>query len=403
MVAMMAALPPERLARLRHRRDRDGRAPRRRTPYRPPVPVPQTAERLLDTIRGHVCRHRGARTIGHVYECDGPDTRIKLCTTNPACPHARRVQVCQRCDHHLPDWPFRPTRSSSPATIGEALERDVLPAGWSGWPHAAAALAGRSDAGIGPNQRHLLYFVYPRKWNGRWQKNVRQLLRRIDLFDGRRVVAVVTDDKTDSVDEVRAAFAGHRCEFLRFANVVNLREVVAWLPLWERVAAFTGPRDYTFFAHAKGVTRSSTSTAHKWTTLMYEANLDYWPVVERLFETYPIVGSLKKNGHRFNRDRRSDWIYVGTFYWVRNRDFFTRDWRSVEQEFWGTEYMPGVLYSSDEAGVVYGEGGDEMAPGTLTRFIPILEGWNEWKSANITHRTGTGTSPESYPADSTST
>jgi len=377
--------------------------PRRIKPYRQPVALPQVPEHLRDTIRGRVCRHRGRHEIGHVYECDGPDTRRKLCTTDPTCQHARGLQVCQRCDDHLPSWPYTPTRSSSPATIADALERDILPPGWSSWPNAPRALAERCAAGVGPSRRHLLYYVYPRRWNGRWQNNVRQLLRRIDLFDGRRVIAIATDDKTDAAADVRAAFDGHRCEFIELTNVPALREVIAWLPLWERVAAFTGPHDYTFFAHAKGVTRASARTAHKWATLMYEACLDYWPVVEQLLQRHPIVGALKKNGHRFNRDRRSEWIYAGTFYWIRNCDFYTRDWRSVEQQWWGTEYMPGVLYSSAEAGVIYGEGGDEMAPSSRVNFARILEGWHEWTSANTMHRTGTGTSPTSCPTDSTST
>lgn len=393
--ALSAKLPPMK------RKERQAKSPRGpRPPYRPPAERKPILEHLLDNIRNRPCRHRGERQpLGIVYECDGPDTRIKLCTTDPACRHARNLQVCQRCDHHLPPWPFTPTRSSSPATIAECLDRGhVMPNGWSGWPNAHRTLAERCAAGIGPNQRHLLYFVYPRSHNGVWQKNIDQLLLRIALFNGRRVMAIASDDKADPAGMVRESVAGHGFEFIDVPNTPKLREVIAWLPLWERVAGCTGPNDYTFFAHAKGVTRDRMRTAHAWTTLMYEANLDYWPVVERLLQTHPIAGALKKLGHKFNRSKLSQWIYAGTFYWVRNRDFFARDWRSVEQEWWGTEYYPGVLFSVEEGGVIYGEGGDEMAPSNRENFIRIAKGFNEWKSANTHNRIDIGSLTGACPS-----
>src|SRR6185436_2968273 len=70
----------------------------------------------------------------------------------------------------------------------------------------------------GPVRRNLIYHVYPVRGNGVWQWNVAELLKRISLFNGKRVVAVATDEATDGLDEVKAAFANHAVEFIHVRN-----------------------------------------------------------------------------------------------------------------------------------------------------------------------------------------
>ena len=48
----------------------------------------------------------------------------------------------------------------------------------------------------------------PSKTTGNGNSTSANFSRRIDQFNGQRIVSVVTDDKTDPVDDVRRAFRG---------------------------------------------------------------------------------------------------------------------------------------------------------------------------------------------------
>ena len=222
----------------------------------------------------------------------------------------------------------------------------------------------------GPVVRNLVYHVAPVSGNGVWQKNVAQLLRRIDLFNGRRVVAVVAgrakrlDYKAefdlDPPRMVREAFAGHVREFIELPNDPNLREVATFLPLMERVAT-AGRPEITFYAHAKGVTRPVNSgvTVHRWTEILYETCLDYPGMVEAQLAHRPVAGSFKKVGRMFDGSA-SAFHYSGGFYWLRNSLAFTRDWRRVDRRWWGSEAWPGLHFRPEEAGCLFHMGGVEM-------------------------------------------
>lgn len=269
--------------------------------------------------------------------------------------------------------PFDP----APGLYDEALRRARTP-------------AAQLSAGGPEESRHLLYYVWPRRGNGVWQLNLDQLLARIRLFGGRKVVAVATSADADDPGAVRDYLAGSGCEVFTITNDPALREVAAWDALWERVMGRTGPGDATFFGHAKGVTKPVNPgvTVHEWASVMYECNLDYWPIVASQLQVHPIVGTFKKVGQGFQRSG-SAWHYSGTFYWVRNADFFSRDWRGgIDRTWWGTEAYPGRAYAQEEGGITFGRGIvpklDLYTRATWDRIRPSLE---TWRRANAGNRT----------------
>lgn len=244
-------------------------------------------------------------------------------------------------------------------------------------------------ATAGPPVRHLAYYVWPVKGNGIWQLNLDRLLLRAGLFNGRKLVAVATSANADEPHAVRD-YLGGEFEVFGIPNSPFLRETVAWEPLWDRLADRTGAGDATFFAHAKGVTKDVNPgvTVHEWAAVMYETNLDYWPVVASVLARNPIAGSLKKYGEGFGTPR-SLWHYSGSFYWVRNQDFFARDWRGlVDRTWWGTEAYPGVAYEQSEGGIIFGRGSvpalNLYVWDTWDRLRPDLA---EWRRANTGNRT----------------
>ena len=205
--------------------------------------------------------------------------------------------------------------------------------------------------------RHVTFHVYPVKGFGAWQWNCDHLLRNADLFNGRRIVSIVTDDTTDSAEEVQRYLGGFTDEFIVMPNNPRLREVATWLPMLFKLTDFNSESDVTFACHAKGVRHkinadNSGSTLFRWTEAMW-STCSNWDIVRPLLEKHATAGSFR----RFNTITRGfgQWHYSGTFYWWRNRDAFRRNWRYLPQGFFGTEAWPGLLFSKEESAVVFGD------------------------------------------------
>lgn len=232
--------------------------------------------------------------------------------------------------------------------------------------------------------RHLLYHIYPCKGDV-WKRNLDQLRTRLGLFNGRRVIAVATDSKIDSLEAVQAYFDGERVDqWIAVANNPKRREVETWPLLWEQVAGLPG---CTFYGHAKGVTRPVKDgvMVHRWAEVLYEACLDYWPVVEDLLAQFPIAGCFQKIGPVFAKSR-SQWHYSGSFYWVRN-DLIGERWKTIDQIKWGVESWPGVHWDKEQAGVIFAR--DEAPKLDLYRkktWERIEAGYANWKARNEAKR-----------------
>ncbi|MDE2010457.1 MAG: hypothetical protein KGJ09_10355, partial [Candidatus Omnitrophica bacterium] len=171
----------------------------------------------------------------------------------------------------------------------------------------------------GPVKRHLLYHVYPsngQKNRGIWQANVRQLFDsgRFEQFSTAHV-AVAVDGNTDSVEDVRQAFADSPIPVAikEFPNDPGLREVVSHNWLWSQVPK--GKNDLTFWGHTKGVTHSvAHKTVHQWARMMYDSMLDYPGIVEDQLRNLACTGAFKKLGAGWNlRESKSQWHYTGSF------------------------------------------------------------------------------------------
>ncbi len=230
-----------------------------------------------------------------------------------------------------------------------------------------------------PTTRHLLYHVYPVSGNGMWQWNVDELVKRIALFNGRRVVAVAIDPPKgresdyrgkdapdnyrdipgcDSFGAVMERFGPHAkdIEFVRVQNDPKLREVATFLPLFDRLSSRVSPGECFLYAQAKGVSRPLGHIAKRWTEALLETLLDYWPVVSNSLTQHPVTGSFKKKGRGWPRTQSdSNWHYSGSWFWCRNRELFTKlDWRKIDQFWSGIEPYPSQHFGR-ESGCVFHE------------------------------------------------
>ncbi len=240
-----------------------------------------------------------------------------------------------------------------------------------------------SDAVGEITKRNLLMHVMPSGDPGIWQNAVESVRLHIDLFNGKRVVAIATDDKSASSSVVRQWLEGCGCTFAEYKNNATLREVVSLLDMLAEVES-DDPHEATFYCHSKGVTRPLESTAHRWREVMYETCLN-WDAVQESLTTKPLTGTFKKMGAGFTGST-SDWHYSGTFWWFRNRDLFQRKWQKVDLKWWGAESYPSLVFAPEEAGCLLKEG-------TVRKFDlynqdywssviePAFEGWKRGRTA----------------------
>lgn len=230
--------------------------------------------------------------------------------------------------------------------------------------------------------RHLTYHVWPVRERGTWQHNIDQLLKRIDLFNGRRIMGIATGPGAEPAEAVKEYVAGHGFEFVVLSNSRKLREVVTWLPMLELLEPHARePGNVVFSAHAKGVRHAAKpdddgSTVHRWATAMYDVLLDSWDDVRAALDSHPFVGLFKRT-NAFRTPSNNVWHYSGTFFWWRADVIFRRNWRRVDRRFYGVESWPGLMAKREEGACLLGnEPGDLYLPQTWERIQKELNEWN---------------------------
>jgi hypothetical protein len=232
--------------------------------------------------------------------------------------------------------------------------------------------------------RNFQMHIWPTA-NGAWRWNCDEVMRRAGLFNGRRIVAIATDKSSCSADEVKEYLNGFTDDFIVVANNPQLREVVSWIQLLDRQYSLD-PREVTFSCHSK-ISRhdvsaeDDNSTLYRWTSVMYETTLDHWDLVQEQLSTKAITGSFKRYG-MFGTPRNHRWHYSGTFYWFRNRDVFQRDWKKVDQKFFGTEAYPGLLFHQEDAGCLFLDNTKDLYKLDYwnSEIQPALERWRSERS-----------------------
>jgi hypothetical protein len=218
--------------------------------------------------------------------------------------------------------------------------------------------------------RNLIYHIWPRKGNGVWQWNVRQLIERIEQFDGVRSIGVVLDATTDSIEDVRAMFSGHRIDHWIVENnnpdygeMVTIRQLLNTLPKDQGI---------TFYAHSKGARYEHAELIKEWARIGYSASLD-WPYwVASVLEEHPCAGP-------FFRTDSTGWYYSGTFFWFRNQDVFARPNAYPDGgNRWGVEMWLRNLFSREEAGRLIGnQVGHLYDPNALAPVQRMHDWWKK--------------------------
>lgn len=206
--------------------------------------------------------------------------------------------------------------------------------------------------------RNLMMYIYPIAQHEVWRWNIEQIRQRMHVFNGKRVVAVMTDGASNTVEEVQAAFCDERID----AWVVGQNDPARWemqgLPRMMEYIYSCDPNEITFYCHAKGVQGPAHVTdplLHeqpriKWATAMYSACLDDMPFVEKQLEAHTFAGAFKRRMIHGEPPYRSSWHFAGTFYWFRNARLFSLpNWHHFDHQWYGAETYPGQLVGWGQA------------------------------------------------------
>lgn len=198
-------------------------------------------------------------------------------------------------------------------------------------------------------RRHLMYHLWPVR-GSTWRWNVQQLLQRIELFNGRRLIGIVIDDRSESAKTVMALFAGHGCEFVVRAN--GPAGEATTFPLMLQMLQTESRQDVAFYAHAKGVKYEPQfpPAVRHWAEVQYQVMLDHWGAVRAQLETHAMTGLLRRVGRFANHQRLGDWHYSGTFFWLRHDAVFARPWQQIPAFYGAVEAWPGMMFAQHETG-----------------------------------------------------
>lgn len=195
--------------------------------------------------------------------------------------------------------------------------------------------------------RNLLFHMYPKK-GSIWPWHVERLLEYKDAWNGRKIVTIALDKESEGQKTVQDAIAPLGAEIFIGDNDPLLGETKFFI---ERLGLLESlnPDEATFYAHSKGVTRRKglLAASKAWTKAMYTLNLESIQAVESALYRHGMVGCFRhaiKHGGSFR-------CYAGTFFWIRHRNLFSKNWRKIRRNsIYGVEGYPGLHFRWEELG-----------------------------------------------------
>lgn len=292
---------------------------------------------------------------GHVENLNGPEAKISEPSSQAERRH--RLQACKHCDKQFGSHRCSLIDLGCRDTFDAVLSAQAGECPLGKWREPSPVV--RIHVFPSVHILNLLYHVYPSKKNDVWRANVRQVVRRIKVFSGRKVVAVATAPDLHGIDVVRSEFGEQGIEYLEIPNDTQLREVATFLPLLELVAS-DDPEEASFYAHTKGnATADNALGAEMWRNQAYHSLLDGVNACRDLLQTHAAVGTHKMvwpDGMSPYPSglNHGNWMLAGTFFWFRHRDVFTHPaWRDIPRDRYGAEAWLSGLFAPERAATMF--------------------------------------------------
>lgn len=256
-------------------------------------------------------------------------------------------------------------------------------------------------------RRNLIYYLLPVSGNGVWQRNVKELKRRADLFTGLRKVAVAQQEgkltnnhvprperslglTTDPWEQVAEMLPGF--DVYPVPHNPHLGECSVFPALLTETLKEDG---YTFFAHGKGVTWpvDALPCVNPWAPIMYSINLDFWPLVEGAFKKgYTMYGAFKQILKPYVTKRvavrergtlvykkimtEGVWEYSGTFFWFNNAAVRNTPNHFPDGNWIGVERWPGKVFKHEQGACDFGAYHNSLLYNGIEKFRDKFIDWS---------------------------
>lgn len=227
--------------------------------------------------------------------------------------------------------------------------------------------------------RHLMFHIYPlrgKEWNWHW--HIEQLRKHRDKFNGKVVIAVGVDRNTATIEEVQNRFDGIHVDHWLRADNNKLAETLTHVEMLTLLKT-DDPNTIIFRAHTKGVTHDKGSVEQKWADVMWTANMDL-PSVEDALASHGVACCLRSQTPLVKK-KPDGWFAAGSFYWMRAKEVFERDWQTKEDNRWWVEYVPAHLFDLKESACIF----HDLVPSSVLNHGYFSEHvdaeWAAWKAA----------------------
>jgi hypothetical protein len=173
---------------------------------------------------------------------------------------------------------------------------------------------------------------------------MQQLRKYWKVFNGRKLLAISKDERTESSDTVLRELGTSDYEVMLTDNDPNLGETKSFVEGLSRLQSLD-PAESTFYAHAKGVSRGQQLLPNiiAWCEAMYLMNLGSPELIDKLLERFDAVGGfhLVPIG--------SPWHFGGTFFWFNHAALFSARWSEIAKTRHGVESFIGTHIPLEKA------------------------------------------------------
>jgi hypothetical protein len=227
--------------------------------------------------------------------------------------------------------------------------------------------------------RNLMFHLYPlrgKEWNWHW--HIEQIRKHQDKFSGKIVIGVGVDAKTATMDQVQASFEGIRVDHWLRADNNKLAETLTHVEMLSLLKT-DDPNAVIFRAHTKGVTHQRDSVEQKWAEILWDGNMDL-PSVDDALASHGTCGVMRSQTPLVKK-KPGDFFFAGSFYWMRAKEVFERDWTWKENNRWISEYVPSHLFEFAESACIF----HDLVPSSVLNHAYLAEHvepeWASWKAA----------------------
>ena len=227
--------------------------------------------------------------------------------------------------------------------------------------------------------RHLMFHLFPLRGKEYcWHWHIEQIRKHQDKFNGKIVIGVGVDDKTATMEQVQALFNNIRVDHWLRADNNKLAETLTHVEMLTLLKT-DDPNAIIFRAHSKAVTKTHDAVEHKWARIMWDGNMDL-QAVEDALASHGTCGVMRSQTPLVKK-KPGDFFFAGSFYWMRAKEVFERNWQTKEDNRWWVEFVPCHLFSFAESACIF----HDLVPSSVLNHQYFSEHvdaeWNAWKAA----------------------